>query len=245
MALFSFTTQNEMSDAICDIFRNYIAELNRFKKPIFLAFSGGTTPEMFFQKLAARQKNQATATDWSRIHIFWVDERCVPPDHHESNYGMTNHSLLKALNLPKNQVHRIHGEDDPEKEALRYENEIRMVFQEQTGIPVFDWIFLGMGEDGHIASIFPGRLELLESPDLCAVAHHPRSGQSRITITGPLIRNARRISFLVTGENKSGIIRQIIRKEPEAIHYPAFYIRPVNGDMDWYLDSAAAKQLKP
>jgi 6-phosphogluconolactonase len=245
MALFSFTTPDEMSDAICDIFRNYIAELNLYKKPICVAFSGGTTPKLFFQKLAARQNNRGTATDWSRIHVFWVDERCVPPDHKDSNFGMTNHSLLEALNLPKNQVHRIHGEDDPQKEAVRYEKEIRMIFQKPTGIPVFDWIFLGMGEDGHTASIFPDRPDLLESPDLCAVARQTQSNQLRVTITGPVIRNARRISFLVTGENKSEIIRQIIKQEPGAKQYPAFYIKPINGDMDWYLDSLAAKQLKP
>ncbi len=129
MALFSFSTADEMSDAICDIFRNHIAELNLQKEQINLAFSGGTTPELFFEKLAARQKNPETTTDWSRIHIFWVDERCVPPDHQDSNYGMTRDSLLNALNLPKNQIHRIHGEDDPQKEAVRYENEIRLVFQ--------------------------------------------------------------------------------------------------------------------
>jgi 6-phosphogluconolactonase len=245
MALFSYTTRDEMSDVLCGIFQNYIAELNLHKKPICLAFSGGTTPELFFEKLAARQKNPGTASDWRRVHIFWVDERCVPPDHRDSNFGMTKHSLLESLNLPKNQVHRIHGEDDPQKEALRYENEIRMIFQKPTGIPVFDWIFLGLGEDGHTASIFPDRLDLLESPDFCAVARHPQSNQSRITITGPVIRNASRISFLVTGENKSLIIRQIIKEEPEAKHYPAFYIKPVNGAMDWYLDSSAAKQLNP
>lgn len=244
MALFSFTTRDEMSDAICDIFQNYIAELNLRKKPIFLAFSGGTTPKHFFEKLAARQKNPGTASDWSRVHVFWVDERCVPPDHKDSNYGMTSHSLLEALNLPKGQVHRIHGEDDPQKEAIRYENEIRMIFQKPNGIPVFDWIFLGMGEDGHTASIFPDRFDLLESPDVCAVALHPLSRQLRVTITGPVISNARRISFLVTGENKSALIRQIIKEEPEAKRYPAFYIKPVNGYMDWYLDSYAAKQLK-
>jgi 6-phosphogluconolactonase len=243
MALFSFSTIDEMSDAICDIFRNHIAELNQYKESIYLAFSGGTTPQLFFEKLAARQNNPDMSTDWSRIHIFWVDERCVPPDHRDSNFGMTWHSLLKVLNLPENQIHRIHGEDDPQKEAVRYENEIRKTLQMPSGVPVFDWIFLGMGEDGHTASIFPDRLDLLESPDLCAVAHYTETDQFRVTITGPVIMNARRISFLVTGTGKSLIIRQIIKEEPAAKRYPAFHIKPVNGDLDWYLDVSAANQL--
>ena len=115
MALFSFSTMDEMADAICDIFRNHIAELNLRKEHINIAFSGGTTPELFFEELAAKQKNPETTIDWSRIHIFWVDERCVPPGHQDSNYGMTKDHLLSALNLRKNQIHRIHGEDESAK----------------------------------------------------------------------------------------------------------------------------------
>jgi 6-phosphogluconolactonase len=243
MALFSFSTKDEMADVICGIFRNHIAELNLLKEQINIAFSGGTTPELFFEKLAAKQKNPETEIDWSRIHIFWVDERCVPPDHQDSNYGMTRDHLLNALRLQKSQIHRIHGEDDPQKEAVRYENEIRLVFQEPEDIPVFDWIFLGMGEDGHTASIFPDRPDLLESHSLCAVSHYARSDQYRVTLTGLVIMHAHRISFLVTGANKSHIIRQIMRNEPDAKRYPAFHIKPVNGVMDWYLDASAANQL--
>jgi len=243
MALFSFSTMDELADAICETFKNHIAELNLRKDQINLAFSGGTTPQFFFDKLAAKQRNPETMTDWSRINVFWVDERCVPPNHDDSNYGMTRDHLLNALHLHKNQVHRIHGEENPLTEALRYEKEIRQVFQQPSGIPVFDWIFLGMGEDGHTASIFPDRLDLIESPSLCAVTHHAKSNHDRVTFTGPLIMNARRISFLVTGANKSTIIRQIIREAPEAKLYPAFHIRPVTGDMDWYLDASAANLL--
>jgi 6-phosphogluconolactonase len=243
MALFSFSTVGEMADAICEIFRIHIAELNLQKEQINIAFSGGTTPELFFEKLAARQKNHDTTIDWSKIHIFWVDERCVPPSHLDSNYGMTRDYLLSALSLQKKQIHRIHGEDDPLKEAPRYETEIRDVFQKPTGIPVFDWIFLGMGDDGHTASIFPDRLDLLECADLCAVSHHASSDQYRVTLTGPVIMNARRISFLVTGANKSLIIKQIMRNEQQAKRYPAFYIKPLHGVMDWYLDASAANQL--
>jgi 6-phosphogluconolactonase len=243
MALFSFSTPDELADAVCEIFRNHIAGLNRHREQINLAFSGGTTPELFFRKLAANQENPDKRTDWKRIHIFWVDERCVPPGHRDSNYGMTQDSLLSSLNMDKDQIHRIHGEEDPLKSALRYENEIRDVFQKPTGIPVFDWIFLGMGEDGHTASIFPDRPDLLKSPRLCEVSRHPVSGQSRITLTAKVITNSRRISFLVTGDSKSRVIRQILLREPGADRYPAFHIVPENGDLDWYLDTSAANQL--
>lgn len=243
MALFSFPSQDEMADAICEIFRNHLAELNLRMDQVNIAFSGGTTPELFFKKLAARQKDPKTATDWRKIHLFWVDERCVPPDHPDSNYGMTRDSLLNTLNLDKNQIHRIHGEDNPEKEAVRYENEIRQVFQLPEGIPVYDWIFLGVGEDGHTASIFPDRPDLLDSRALGAVSYHAGSDQYRVTLTGPVINHARRISFLVSGASKSLVIRQIIRNEPEATHYPAYYIKPVNGVLDWYMDAYAANQL--
>ncbi len=243
MALFSFSTMDELADAICEIFRNHIAELNLSRDRICIAFSGGTTPALFFAKLAAGQQNPETSIDWSKIHIFWVDERCVPPTHKDSNYGMTRKHLLDTLKLQKNQVHRVHGEDNPRQEAIRYENEIRQLFQEPTGIPVFDWIFLGVGEDGHTASMFPDRPDLLESPDLCAAVHYAKTDQFRVTLTGPVIKNARRISFVVTGASKSLIMRQIIHEEPEASRYPAFHIKPANGEMDWYLDSFAANQI--
>ena len=243
MALFSFSTPDEMADAVCNTFGTYIKELIQCKEQIHLAISGGTTPRLFFEKLAACQKDASTSTDWTRIHIFWVDERCVPPGHVDSNYGMTRKLLLDDLKLPENQVHRIHGEDDPVKESRRYEHEIRSVFQEPAGMPVFDWIFLGIGDDGHTASIFPDRLDLIESKDLCAVARHASSDRFRVTLTGPILKNARRISFLVTGAKKSEIIRQIILEEPVAKRFPAFYIKPKNGNLDWYLDASAAKQL--
>jgi 6-phosphogluconolactonase len=243
MALFSFSTTDEMADAICLIFRNHIAELNRQKLQINIAFSGGSTPELFFEELAARQKNAESKTDWNKIHIFWVDERCVPPSHQDSNYGMTRDHLLSALSLREDQIHRIHGEDDPLEEAPRYENEIREVFNKPIGMPIFDWVFLGMGDDGHTASIFPDRLDLLRSPDLCAVTHHAGSDQFRVTLTGPVIMNARRISFLVTGANKSPVLKEIMNKSLQAKRYPAFHINPVNGVLDWYLDASAANQL--
>jgi 6-phosphogluconolactonase len=245
MKPFSFSTRDEMTKVLCNKFHRHIARLNIRKKQINLAFSGGNTPGAFFDALAASQKNIETRTDWSRVHVFWVDERCVPPGHPESNYGMTEERLLRSLKLDKSQIHRIRGEDEPVAEAIRYEAEIRQAFHQPEGIPVFDWIFLGLGEDGHTASIFPDRLDLLHSPILCEATRHPVTGQYRITMTGPVIMQADRISYLVTGEAKSTIVSQILNNEPEAAGYPASNIRSLKGKVHWYLDAAAAKQLNP
>lgn len=244
MTHFSFSTLDELTEAICENFHRHLARLNRRNKQINLAFSGGSTPGTFFDKLAANQKNPDKRTDWSRVHIFWVDERCVPPGHPDSNYGMTENRLLRNLDLDKSQIHRIRGENEPVSEAVRYAEEIRQSFHQDTGIPVFDWIFLGMGEDGHTASIFPDRLDLFEALSVCEAVLHPLTGQYRVTLTGSVILQADRISFMVTGEAKSNIIRQIMNKEPGAERYPAFHITPVRGKAHWFLDALAAKQLK-
>jgi 6-phosphogluconolactonase len=243
MKPFSFSSTDELSEVLGNKFYRHLARLNIRKKQVNLAFSGGRTPAAFFDILVSNQKNPETKTDWGRVHVFWVDERCVAPDHPESNYRMTAEHLLRPLNLDKDQIHRIRGENEPGAEAIRYAAEIRDAFHQSEGLPVFDWIFLGMGEDGHTASIFPDRLDLIHTPALCAVTSHPVTGQFRITLTGQVIMQADRISYLVTGSEKSTVVRQIIQDEPEAAGYPAKYIRSVKGKVHWYLDADAARQL--
>lgn len=244
MTVFSFSTPEEMTDTLCNDFRDYITALNLQKKRITLAFSGGNTPAAFFDKLAENQNVAARRTDWSSVHVFWVDERCVAPGHPESNYTLAMNHLLNKIGIDKKQVHRIRGENEPAGEALRYEGEIRQVFNRDKGIPAFSWIFLGLGDDGHTGSIFPDRLDLIITESICATTRHPVTKQNRVTLTGPIIMKAERTSYLVTGQDKSTIIRQIINREPEAEQYPAFYIQSVTGRHDWYLDAQAAKQLK-
>jgi 6-phosphogluconolactonase len=243
MAVNTYSTVDELTEALSKAFQNRMARLNQSQKQINLAFSGGSTPGAFFDKLAADQQNPITRTDWRRIHLFWVDERCVPPTHPDSNYGMTRDHLLYALDLRDDQVHRIRGENDPASEAVRYAGEIRKAFNLTGGLPVFDWIFLGLGADGHTASIFPNNLELFHSEELMAVTRFPSSGQFRVTLTGPVVMQAKQVTFLVTGGSKSEIVRQIIGREPGAERYPAYQIQPVNCAADWYLDAPAAKQL--
>lgn len=210
-------------------------------RPLHLALSGGSTPKRLFQHLA---KNYAQAVPWERLHLWWGDERCVPPDDSESNYRMTHQFLISQVEIPQANIHRIHGESVPEEEAKRYAQEIREHVPEGNGLPRFDLVMLGMGDDGHTASIFPNQIYLLEDEALTAVATHPVSGQQRITFTGQLLSHAAYVAFLVTGPKKAGRAAQILGGRPGARQLPAYHIQPAEGVLHWFLDRPAASDLR-
>ncbi|MDX1283559.1 MAG: 6-phosphogluconolactonase [Draconibacterium sp.] len=211
------------------------------KQDIFdIALSGGKTPEGFFKLLS---KKYADTIPWERVHFWWGDERCVSPEDEQSNYKMTVEHLLTNINIPEANIHRVRGEDDPEKEAVRYSKEMEDTLNSRGKDPVFDLILLGLGDDGHTASIFPDQLELFEHEQSCAVAQHPLTGQKRITITGNVLNNANRVFFLVTGENKAIRISEIMNDSEAAKLLPAYYIAPENGELIWFLDQDAASQI--
>lgn len=203
---------------------------NAFK----IMLSGGNTPKLLFGFLA---KLSSKVKNWEHVHFYWGDERCVPPDDPESNYGMAKEELLDKIQIPKANIHRIFGENDPDLEASRYAGEI-------SNIPVFDLIMLGMGDDGHTVSIFPNNLGLMNSSKLCEIGIHPKTGQKRITITGKVINNAKVVAFLITGKNKAGIIAEIFSKTGSYLTYPASCIHPEKGELKWLLDEEAASILK-
>ena len=180
-----------------------------------IALSGGSTPAVLFRLLAAEYKDKM---DWNRIHFFWGDERCVPPEDEQSNFKMANDLLLSKVAIAENQIHRVRGEDVPEVEASRYSEEIRSVVAIENELPAFDLIILGMGSDGHTASIFPHQMELLHETRICAVAEHPESKQKRVTFTGRLINNAKEIAFLVTGDSKKDKVEAIVKRLEERRH---------------------------
>ena len=208
------------------------------ERTIAVALSGGDTPKPFLAFLA---QEYARKIDWPNIHFYWADERCVPASHPESNYGMAKERLFDRIPIPVCNIHRIVGENDPVTEAARYSEEIKSNLERLEGIPRFDLILLGIGTDGHTASIFPDQMHLLHSEQECEVALHPRSGQKRITLTGRVIDHASRIVFLATGEAKSYAIEKVLSEKPEALAFPAFHIRPVHGVLEWFLDAQAAK----
>jgi len=183
------------------------AESEKVTTPFCIALSGGSTPELLYSVLG---DHFSKSVNWENIHFFWGDERCVPAGSHESNFGMTHRSLLGKINIPASNIHRIRGEDDPAMEASRYAGEISDYTRKRDGLPVFDLIILGLGEDGHTASIFPSEANLMESEKICEVASHPVSMQKRITLTGRIINNADKVTFLVTGRKKAVIVEKII-----------------------------------
>lgn len=218
-------------------FARYFALVVASKPEVHIALSGGSTPKIVFDELA---ENFRTDIDWSRVHLYWGDERCVPPDDNDSNYKMTAEHLLSKIDIPELNIHRIKGENGPKFEAEHYSAFLHSVLPKVNGIPAFDLVILGIGNDGHTASIFPHEIELWHSERYCEVAEHPESGQKRITITGQVINNAEIVAFLVTGENKADRISEIIYGKEIAESYPVSLVAPTNGKIIWFLDEAAA-----
>lgn len=224
--------------------KNVAADLaNSVKRgiPFHIALSGGSTPKLLFDYLAEHYRE---SIPWGDVHLWWGDERCVAPDHPESNYLMTKESLLRGIILPPENVHRIKGENDPEEEALRYAEEMKRTIPLKDGLPVFDLIYLGLGTDGHTASIFPDRMDLLKESAVTAIAIHPESGQKRVSLTGPVINHAAKVAFLVTGEGKAEKVSEIFEQKDGSELLPASHIHPVHGDLTWYLDRPAATSLR-
>lgn len=225
----------EFADEIAAIAQKSFHGNRRFT----IALSGGSTPNLLFNVLGSGQYEK---TRWDNVHFFWGDERCVSPEDEESNFGMARKLFFDRTDVPAGNIHRILGENEPDAEQKRYSDEIVSVVRIQNGLPVFDLIILGLGGDGHTASIFPGNESLLTSESICAVAVHPSSGQRRITLTGRVINNAHTIVFLVTGSNKAPVVSEIIERQG-VVDYPAAFIEPVHGTLKWYLDTSAASML--
>ena len=205
-----------------------------------IALSGGSTPRKVFEYIALHFKTQI---DWQKVKVFWGDERCVDPENEESNYRMAKESLLDKVPIPEANIFRINGESDPSAEADRYSETIRQHVPGQNNIPQFDLMMLGLGDDGHTVSIFPGSLHLFMSDKLCEVALNPYSKQKRITVTGRIVNQARTVIFLVTGETKAEMVATIIGKKQGWEKLPAAMVNPTEGELVWLLDEPAANKL--
>lgn len=217
-----------------------IAELAKTQSTVTVSLSGGSTPKLLFSVLA---ENYADQVQWSKVHFFWGDERMVAPDDAESNYGEANALLLSKVDIPDSNVHRVLGESEPIAECARYENEIeKYVAANDQGVPTFDILMLGMGSDGHTASIFPHQMEFLTSERICELATHPESGQKRVSVTGKVLNAAKRVFFLVTGASKADVLEQIINQTGAFETYPTTFVKPVNG-ATFYIDQAAGAKL--
>lgn len=222
-------------------FTEWLQEILKKKKSITVALSGGSTPKSLFNYWSELPEGEI---EWTKIKFFWGDERCVPPSDDQSNYKMTNDHLFNKVNIPKENIFRIKGENSPSSEAYEYSDLLNQNIKVVDNIPVFDIIILGMGDDGHTASIFPHEIELWNSSRNCVVATHPESGQKRVSITGRVINAADNVVFLVTGENKADKIKEIIENPLESEKkYPAALVQPESGNLIWFIDNKAAGRL--
>lgn len=205
-----------------------------------VALSGGSTPKSLYHFLAEVDEPFRVLVPWSRIHFFWSDERHVPPDHPDSNFRMAYDAMLSHVPVMKDQVHRVLSENpDVAAAAIAYEQ--TLVEVTQSSLPRFDLILLGLGTDGHTASIFPGSDVLHETKRLVAAPWVEKLNAYRITMTLPLINNAASVLFLVSGTEKAEIVREVL--EGSSKRYPAQEVRPTNGALLWMLDKEAAQDL--
>ncbi|MDP9131640.1 MAG: 6-phosphogluconolactonase [Nitrospirota bacterium] len=208
-----------------------------------VALSGGATPKALYSILASPE--YAGRLDWSKVHFLFGDERGVPPSHPDSNFTMANEVLFTPLRIASTHIHRMRGEDQPEIAAAQYEDTLGRLTAPATGQwPVLDLVLLGMGDDGHTASLFPGTTSLDERTRWVVPGVAPQGTRSRVSLTLGVINHASVILFLVTGLNKATVVRSVIERQPtQPVLYPAGLIRPENGRLLWYLDRTAASEL--
>lgn len=226
------------AETFCQQAQANIARWGRFT----VALSGGSTPKAMFGLLA--DEPYRSAIDWANVYIFWGDERCVPPDHEESNYRMTNETLLSKVPLPPENIFRLYGEDAPARAAQRYGAQLQQFFQTDS-LPQFDLVFLGMGADGHTASLFPGTTALQADAEVAVVENYVEKLKTyRLTLTAATINQAHTIIFLVGGADKAVTLRAVLQGEFQPELYPSQLIRPVHGTLTWIVDEAAASQLE-
>ncbi|KAE9538238.1 6-phosphogluconolactonase [Ursidibacter maritimus] len=205
-------------------------------RPVHISLSGGSTPKLLFKTLAQSPFN--TEVKWQNLHFWWGDDRMVEPQDPESNYGEVQKLLFDHIQIPAENIHRIRGENNVEQELARFSQELTACVPHLE----FDWIILGMGKDGHTASLFPHQTNF-DDQNVAVIAKHPETGQIRISKTANLIEKAKRITYLVTGGSKAEILKEIQTTDAENLPYPAAKIKAENGVSEWYLDKDAAKLL--
>lgn len=231
---FFFKNLNEMWQFMAAKWREIASDAIEGKGYFAVAVSGGKTPVGFYQRLAA-----ISGLPWSKTHIFLVDERFVPLFHPESNYGMLRENLLKKISIPAQNLHYISTlESSPSAAAEIYEEELRAFFKlPEGGVPEFDLILLGIGEDGHTASLFPGSEALKERKHLTAPVTLNRLLRDRVTLTLPVINNAKNVVFLVSGKHKAAVARKLLDEKDHSL--PASMVKPEKGRLFFLMESEA------
>jgi 6-phosphogluconolactonase len=226
-----------LANAIASRFREEAKQAANQNRLYSVVLTGGNTAAKVYRLLAT--PGFRDTIPWESVHLFWTDERCVAPESNESNFGAAHRVFLNGLSIPDENIHRIRGEDNPAAEANRYACEIQkhMTLKNNSKY-YFDWVLMGLGVDGHTASLFPGQEALLNPQGFCDVAQHPETKQKRITLTAPMLQRAKQITYHVVGFEKAEVISELIYESSESQKYPAARIPG-----EWYLDEAAASCL--
>ena len=240
-----FPTPADVAAAAAELFTSAAEEAAASPGDVArIAISGGTTPKAMFALLADRSQPFFARVPWDKLQLFWVDERCVPPDHPESNYGMTYQAMLSKVPLPSAHVFRMQGELEPAAAATHYAATLRMAFQlNEPQPPIFDLVLLGMGDDGHTASLFPHTEALSDMANLVTANHVPQKDTWRITLTWPIINQARQVAFLIEGAAKAQVLSEVFLGPYDPESRPSQLIRPTSGELLLLLDPAAAAKL--
>jgi 6-phosphogluconolactonase len=204
---------------------------------VSVALAGGSTPRRIYEILAA--DGPGRQIDWPKVHVFFGDERTVPPDSADSNFRMANDALLSRAAIPAENVHRMIGEGDAIANARLYEDELRSFFGDDADWPAFDLVMLGMGDDGHTASLFPGTTALNERRAWVVANWVEKFQTFRITLTAPAINHADRVLFTVTGAGKAARLREVVEGPRDTNRLPSQLIEPRGGALDWFADEAA------
>ncbi len=235
----------DLARAAAELFAALAADAIARRGRFAVALAGGSTPKRLYQMLADDVHRKQI--DWSRLEIFWNDERAVPPDHPESNYKMAWDALLSRVPVVEARVHRMPSEaTDADQAALDYQRRIARVF----GVdldgppPIFDLILLGIGEDGHTASLFPYTAAIEETFRWVVANHVVQRAMHRLTMTLPILNRAAQVVFLVTGEGKASVVSEILEGPPDALRLPSQAVQPCNGQLHWFLDRPAAGRLQ-
>jgi len=237
--VFVFDTPEQVAQAAAERFVDYSIASVSDHGSFAVALAGGSTPRRAYELLASEEFKGRI--EWARVHLFFGDERAVAPDDPQSNYRMVNDALSRIA-IPAQNAHRIIGETEPTESAASYEAELKVFFG-TVDWPGFDLVWLGMGEDGHTASLFPGSNALQEEARWVVATSQPQTGQDRITLTLPVINHAARVTFMVTGKDKAAMLARVLRSESANEELPARKIRPVNGALEWLVDRAAAAAI--
>lgn len=244
-----FAQGGDLARAAAEEFTRRADAAVRARSRFSVALSGGSTPRHLYRLLADPAQPFHDRIDWSATHVFWGDERHVPPDHPDSNYRMAREALLDLVPVPADNIHRMRGEESDAAHAARlYEAELRGFFSESADQPRFDLVLLGLGADAHTASLFPGSEAVRERERWVVAPWVEKLASWRITLTPAVFDRAAAVIFLVQGEDKAGALRAVLEGGPEGERdpdrYPAQVVRPKSGELLWLVDDAAANRLR-